>query len=222
VVDSARLGRAERRDALLDAAARMVARGDIDGVSMESVAAATRVSRALVYKHFANRRELLGALYEREASRLHAELTAAVEAADSLDGQVRALVHGALDAQASRGATFAALGQAGARTPAQRELQRRRDRRTLEFFTRSARAELGVDEDDASVVLGVALGAIASVLSRWRQDPTDEHAGRLEEAFVAMTVGGLERLTRGGVRHPVRRRAPSAPPEPTAGASVLA
>ena len=66
-------------------------------------------------QHFANRRELLGALDERDAARLHAELAAAVEAADGFEAKARALVHGAIDAQATRGATFAALDQAGAR-----------------------------------------------------------------------------------------------------------
>jgi AcrR family transcriptional regulator len=35
---------------------------------MEAAANRTGVSRALVYKHFANRQELLASLYEREPS----------------------------------------------------------------------------------------------------------------------------------------------------------
>src|SRR5438046_1775983 len=112
-VESARLARADRRQALLDVAAGMVAAGDVDEGSMEAVADIAGVSRALVYKHFANRRELLSALYERESARLHAELTAEVQAAADLAGMLRALIRGALAAQASRGATFAALGHSG-------------------------------------------------------------------------------------------------------------
>lgn len=62
-VTSARLGRAARREALLDVAAGLVGSGQLDAVTMESVAEASGVSRALVYRHFANRAELLGALY---------------------------------------------------------------------------------------------------------------------------------------------------------------
>src|SRR5205807_6145159 len=107
-LEPARLGRAERRDAILDAAEALVASGDVEAVSMETVAERAGVSRPLVYKHFANRGELLAALYEREAALLHAELAADVEAAGTVDEMFRALVRGALRAQASRGATLAA------------------------------------------------------------------------------------------------------------------
>jgi AcrR family transcriptional regulator len=192
--DSARLARADRREVLLDAAADMVAAGDVDDVSMDSVADAAGVSRALVYKHFANRRELIGALYERESARLHARLAAAVEAADGFEPTLRALVRGALEAQASRGATFAALGQSGGRTAAQREKQRRRDGRTLRFFTKLAVEEFGLDAYRARTALGVALGSISVVLAQWRLRPTGENAQALEDTFVEMTVGGLKEL----------------------------
>src|SRR6266702_5092354 len=112
-VEPVRLARADRRDLLLDAAAELVAAGDVEAVSMEAVAERAGVSRPLVYKHFANRDDLLAAVYQRESTLLHAELTADVSAAESLEETFRALIHGALRAQASRGATFAALRMAG-------------------------------------------------------------------------------------------------------------
>src|SRR4051794_2132750 len=105
---------------LLDAAAEMVAAGEIDQVSMETVAERAGVSRALVYKHFANRHDLLTALYERESAHLHARLATDVEQAGSLEEMIRALVDGALAAQARRGATFAALAASGGRPHGQR------------------------------------------------------------------------------------------------------
>src|SRR5437899_11061952 len=112
-VEPARLARADRRDLLLDAAAELVAAGDVEAVSMEAVAEKAGVSRPLVYKHFANRSELLAAVYRREATLLHRELAAEVDAAASVEDKFRALIHGALRAQASRGATFAAMRSAG-------------------------------------------------------------------------------------------------------------
>ena len=90
--------------------------GDIEAITMDAVAERAGVSRPLVYKHFANRHELLAAVYTRESALLHAELEAAVTAATSFEGMVRALIRGALDAQAKRGAAFASLGAAGLRT----------------------------------------------------------------------------------------------------------
>src|SRR5437867_2742710 len=128
--ESPRLAGADRRDALLDAAVELVAAGRIEAISMEAVAERAGVSRALVYKHFANRHELLAAVYQREAMLLHEELTAAVAATRTLEDMFRALIHGALRAQASRGATFAALRAAGLRTTERRSEQRQRDRTT--------------------------------------------------------------------------------------------
>src|SRR5579864_9099669 len=90
-VEGVRLARADRRDVLLDAAAELVATGDIETVSMEAVAERAGVSRPLVYKHFANRIDLLAALYQRESALLHNELSAAVTAADSVAEMFRAL-----------------------------------------------------------------------------------------------------------------------------------
>lgn len=194
---------AERRDSLLDAAADMVASGNVETVSMEAVARAAGVSRALVYKHFANRHDLLSALYERESALLHAQLSADVGAASDLAGKLRALVRGALAAQASRGATLAALS-AGGRNAAQRGVQRRRDGRTLRHFTSQAVVEFAVDEHAAQTGLAVALGSIPTVLARWGLRPTREHALHLEDTYVTMAIGGMTELARRDSARPAR------------------
>src|SRR2546421_10706395 len=191
-LEPARLGREERRDAILDAADALLAAGDVDAVSMESVAERAGVSRPLVYKHFANRGELLAALYEREAGLLHAELAADVEAADTVEEMFRALIHGALRAQASRGATLAALRSVGARGRASREEQRRRDRTTLRYFGRRAVRQFGLDERRARAGVAILLGAIETGLAQWRRRPTRGHAALLEDSYVALVVGGVE------------------------------
>ena len=193
-VDRARLARADRRDALLDAALALVAEGDIESVSMEAVAERAGVSRPLVYKHFANRSELLAAVYQREAALLHAELSAAVTAADSVADMFRALVRGSLRAEAERGAAFAALRAAGLRTRERREEQRRRDRRTLRYFAANALRDFGLDEPRAKIGVGILLGAIETVLAQWRRHPTHEHAALLEDTYVTLAVGGLSQL----------------------------
>jgi AcrR family transcriptional regulator len=196
--DAARLARADRRDALLDAAAEMVAEGRTEGVSMEAVAGRAAVSRSLVYKHFANRRDLLGALFERESASLHAELASEVGAATTLADMFRALVRGALRAQGQRGATFAALAAGGVRGSSQRSVQRRRDGQTLRYFVQRARSEYGLTEDTARAGLAMALGTMPTVLAQWRTRPTQEHATQLEDAYVSMAVGGLKELAAAG------------------------
>jgi AcrR family transcriptional regulator len=183
-----------RRELLLDAAAQILAGGHADEVTMETVATKAGVSRALVYKHFAHRQELLGALYERESSLLHRQLSAAVQECDRLEDMLRALVRGALAAQATRSATFVALAAEGARPAGQRSRQRRRDGRTLRYFTDQAVRELGIDRELAEPAMRMALGGIASVLETWRLRPTVESARSLSDMYVLMVMGGLQVL----------------------------
>ena len=140
-----------RRDSLLDAAGTLLAAGDVAGVTMESVASASGVSRALV--------------------------------------------EGALAAQASRGATFAALLNQGGRPTNQRAVQRRRDRATIRYFAALAVAELGLEQRQAITGVQLALGGIALVLQQWRHRPTPEHAAELADAYVAFAMGGLRRMS---------------------------
>jgi len=186
----------DRRDALLDAAADMVAKGRVDLVSMESVAAAAGVSRSLVYKHFANRGDLLTALYERESSLLHSQLADQVGAARGLRDKLRVLIRGAIAAQQTRGSTFAVLNSVGARGSHQRSDRRRRNSQTLRYFTELAMREFNLDEQTARAGMAMVLGSIATVLAQWRHAPSSEEAQRLEDAFVDMSIGGLAQLAR--------------------------
>jgi AcrR family transcriptional regulator len=181
---------------LLDVAAALVTSGDIDAVTMEAVAERAGVSRPLVYKHFANRSELLEALYTRESAALHAELSAGVAAAETLEDMFRALVRGSLSAQASRGATFAALRAVG-RSDARRKEQRTRDRNTLRHFARQAVRQFELTETQARAAVSIMLGAIDSVLNAFRVRPTREHAALLEDTYVTLAVAGLRALEGG-------------------------
>jgi AcrR family transcriptional regulator len=184
-----------RRDSLLDAAGTLVAVGGVSGVTTESVAAASGVSRALVYKHFANRQDVLAALFDRESRLLHQQLTRSVSAAVGLEAKFRALVEGALEAQSSRGATFAALLHQGGHAADQRAVQRRRDSTTVRYFAALAVAEFDLEERQAITGVQLALGAIALVLQQWRHHPTPAHAAELADAYVAFAMGGLRTLS---------------------------
>jgi len=196
-VDRRGLPHAVRRDALLDAAAELLSTGDVESVSMEAVAERAGVSRPLVYKHFPNRSELLAALYTRESGALHRELASVVEAAPTLEEMFRALIKGLLRAQASRGATTAALRSAGVRNDAHRQRQARRNQNTVSYFTDQAVAEFGLPRRQCRAAVAVALGATEAVMNQWRLRPTSDYALVLQEAYVALAMGGLERLARG-------------------------
>lgn len=163
---------------------------------MESVAERAKVSRPLVYKHFANRQDLLSALYERESAHIHDEIARAVRASVGLEEMWRSLVRGVLEAQASRGLVFATLAARGAPDANQRQRRRQRDRETARFFTRRAMRELALDEATASAGVALALSAVTTVLAQWRRDPTAARRDLLEEVYVQMAMGGLCQLAR--------------------------
>jgi AcrR family transcriptional regulator len=190
-LESGRLSRADRRDALLDAAVELVVSGDADAVSMEAVAERAGVSRPLVYKHFANRGELLAAVYQREATHLHRELAAEVGAAETVEGMFGTLIRGALRAAADRGHVFSALRSAGGRSHELRREQRGRDVETVRAFAARAMRELGLDRRRATATTATLLAAIDPVLTQWRLRPTADQALLLEEIYVGMVRGAL-------------------------------
>ncbi|MGW5384838.1 TetR/AcrR family transcriptional regulator [Nocardia sp. NPDC003963] len=68
-----RLAPEERRELLLDAGERLFAERAYDDVLMEDVAATAGVSRALLYRHFPNKRELFAEIYRRATAQLLAD-----------------------------------------------------------------------------------------------------------------------------------------------------
>jgi AcrR family transcriptional regulator len=186
-----------RRYALLDAAVELIAGGDIDDVSMEAVAERAGVSRPLVYKHFANRHELLSAVYRREAAAVHEELTAEVVAAETVEEMFRTLVRGSLRVVAERGHLFAVLRSAGGWTPEIRDRQRARDRDTVRAYSARAARQYGLERREVAPATAVLLGAIDSVVAQWRLRPTQDNARRLEDVYMAMVSGVFAALRSG-------------------------
>jgi AcrR family transcriptional regulator len=184
--ESSRLSREGRRDALLDAAMALIGADGVEAVSMEAVAEGAGVSRPLVYKHFANRGDLLVAVYQREAVNMYHELAAEVTVAGSLEDMYRILIRASLRVAKDRGPVFIALRQAGAWTRDLRQEQRDRDRDTVRAFAGRAVRERGLDRAAATSATVVVLGAIDSLLAQWRRRPTAAHARLLEEIYLNM------------------------------------
>jgi AcrR family transcriptional regulator len=183
-----RLQSSARRDALLDAAVALVRTKGVEEVSMETVAEHAEVSRPLVYKHFANRNELLAAVYRREASTLHEELASAVSTAGDVEEMYQALLRGSIRAIAERGEIFTVLRAAGGWNRDIRREQRARDRGTIRIFAAVAARQYGLEGKRATSVTAVLLGALDSILAQWRRDPSERCADTLEETYLAMVL----------------------------------
>jgi AcrR family transcriptional regulator len=178
----------------MTAAAAILTDESVEAVTMEAVAERAGVSRPLLYKHFANRGELLAAAYQREAAVLHDELATTVRQATTVTDMFRALIRGALNAQADRGTALAALRAAGGWNHLLREEQRQRDRTTVRYFATHVSQELGVGEPEATLAVVILLGSIETVLAQWRRRPTRQYATQLENTYITLVTGGLAQL----------------------------
>ena len=195
-----RLRGEDRRAALLDAAIELLAQDGLEAVSMDTVAARAGVSRPLVYKHFANRDDLLAEVYRQQAAQLDTTITAAVQQATGFEAKLRALVRAAMAAEATHGPIFGPLRRAGARDSAFRREQQSRDRRTVRFFARLAMTEFDLDKASATAALAVLLTGIESVRAQWRTRPTAENRRYLEDLYIDLVTGALRHRSAAGAQ----------------------
>jgi AcrR family transcriptional regulator len=179
---------------LLDVARALVVEQGPSGVSMGTVAERAQVTRALVYKHFANREELLAALYRREAIALDRALRREVAAApEGFDAKLRVFVHAVLDAVGTHGPLFEPLRPFGADADFRRE-QRSWDRKTVSYFSALAAEAHGIDESVARPAVAIVLSGIDALIAGLSEDPGDEHRALLEDLFVEMATAALAHL----------------------------
>lgn len=189
-----RLSAADRRSALLDVALDLLVDHGETAITVGTVAANANVTRALVYKHFENRDDLIIELHRREAGRLTAELTERVTAAPaSFEPRFRALVVGLLDSVDRWGTIFNPLRFTAAGPVGRRE-QRTRNREMAGYFAHLASREFGLGEVDVPTAMRVLLGGVDPLMTMIRPDTTDEEKARLADLYVGMTVDALRGL----------------------------
>jgi AcrR family transcriptional regulator len=189
-----RLSADARRAALLDVTKAMVTDAGPGAVTVGTVASAAGVTRALVYKHFANKDDLLRALYQREARRLDAQIRASVTAApEGFEPKLRAFIGASLDAVEEHAPFFTPLRATGA-DDTFRQGRRSRDRGTVGYFADLAAHDFGLDLHTARAAVAVLFSGIRSLLSQMRSRPGAAQHRFLLDTYVEMTLGALHRL----------------------------
>lgn len=183
-----RLSAADRREQLLDVAARILVEAGFLALSMESLAQRAGVSKGLGYAYFKNADDLAIALYDREVGEVYRRVEEAVERADSFEARIRASVRAYLDAGRERGAVIAILqarlqGRWFARTG------RRRVGEFLAFWAKQLASDLGVAREVAEPLAAAMLSATEAGVraASARRIPR----AQVEETCVRFTLGGL-------------------------------
>ncbi len=198
---AAHLGPERRRPLVLDAALELFLERGYDGTSIEAIAKAAKVSRAVVYDCFANKEALFGALLKREEQRLIQHLLAAIPPDPPLDDPEALLQAGftgfllaASKAPSSWRIVFAA--QESGHAEIARRVQAARDMIT-EQLSRLAAASLasqGVAEPDsrmttliAYLIVGQAEASMRLLLDRpdeWTPEELGATVGALNAASL--------------------------------------
>lgn len=187
-----RLTRDQRRSHFLDTAASMITELGAESVTMEGVAARAGVSKALGYRYFTNRDDLLLEVFDREVHLLDERITAAVESAAGLEDRLRAIIGVWLDLIIERGALLGSLQRSKLiEGPVeQRRLERQAD--IDEFFAQLFLAEYDMRHDDALLAAGVLLSGAEGALRLWIARRWSR--AYLSEHLLRLSIGAVEAL----------------------------
>ena len=169
------------------------------GVSIGTVAQRAEVTRALVYKHFDNRDDLIIALYRRESKRLGDHLFELVSSTDGgFEPKLRSLVRGLLDATDVWGSVFHPLRGTAAGPIGRRERRERQDR-TIEYFADLAARDYDLPADRVLLAIRVLWGGLDPLMWQVRPTTGDDERHDLVDLYVSMVVDAIRGL---GAPHP--------------------
>jgi AcrR family transcriptional regulator len=187
-----RLSHAQRRRQLLDAAASLIIEKSLDAVTMEGVAARAGVSKALPYRFFTNRDDLLIALYDREADILTRRVREATRTVVGFESRVRAIAETWLEGVSERGLV---LGMLVLASPLAGPIEARRQHMVATLAREWGGAvarEFAIDEHRAQRMMTVVLVGSQALIPFWLQQPDQRKA--LIDDFVSYVVNGMGSL----------------------------
>lgn len=186
-----RLSATDRREQLLEAAARVVLEDGPHALTMDALASAAGVSRALAYTHFASREQVLHELLRREVGEMDARVAAAVAHAWTFEDRVRAVMRAQLEVIIERGPLLEVLVPVGLADDEAAAFLAAFRQRWQAFWAEGVARELALD--------GAALRAAALTLLEsgglvWRYWQTSQPADAQE------VVALISRVVIAGVR----------------------
>jgi len=188
----ARLPRSERREQLLDVAARLLLDKGHEAVTMEGVAAAAGVSKGLGYAYFDNSSALLRVLLEREVQKLNGRITAASARETTFEGRLRATVHAWFDHVEENGVLMGRLLEATRNDGPHVEARNAYNRSNERWWADHAERDLGVPNGKGQIATAIILAGLQGVVQRWTQ--CGDSRAELEDVFISVAMGGLQNL----------------------------
>jgi AcrR family transcriptional regulator len=214
-----RLTRGERRERILDSAARVLAERGYEAASLDEIAEAAGISKPVIYDHFASKKELHLTLLESQTEELLEFMTTRVAAETSDERQ---LVIG-FDAFLQFVETHPYAWRLIFREPAAADAEilegyrrvQRRATAAIAALTQAApfseQPDDPFDHEQAAEIVAVMLKAISNGVAAWWYEHREVPREALVQLMMCLSWVGLDRWGAG-------ERWPAAPEEKSAGA----
>jgi AcrR family transcriptional regulator len=197
-----RLTAEQRREAILDAALEVFARRGFHGSSIDEIAQAAGVSKALIYEHFPSKRDLHVSLLERHTQEIFERLAEAAATSDPGEVRLRAGVDAFLEFVERRADAFRMLFR-DAVEPEVVEIvagvQRQAAAAVAGLIATEPRAKAESPERDRQAIemIGQQLTGAVQSLAIWWGDHPEVPREVLVDSVMNFAWIGLERLRAG-------------------------
>jgi AcrR family transcriptional regulator len=205
-----RLSAEERRRVILDAALDVFARRGYHAASIDEIAHAAGISKALIYEHFPSKRDLHVSLLEMHVHEIFGRLADSAATSEPGEVRLRAGVDAFLGWAEEHGDAFRMLFRDAVEPEVVEFVARVQMQATTAIAELIAREPLGPRSrpaagDPAVEMLAQLLSGAVQSLALWWQDHQEIPRERLVDAVMDFCWIGLERL-RDREREEVRRR----------------
>ena len=192
-----RLPRAEREARMLDAAVRVFGDKGFQAAPMDEIAAASGITKALLYQYFGSKEGLYGACVERARAGLFDGIEEALDAEAPGPGRLQVFAERYFDSlEANRGSWWLLYGEApAAAVNAMRERNAASIARAVAGVLDGADSRKGAQLD----VLAHALVGAGEQVGRWWVERPDVAKADVIEQFVTIAGGAIGAVLRSGV-----------------------
>jgi AcrR family transcriptional regulator len=195
-----RLSAEARRSAILDAALEVFARGGYNGASIDEIAHAAGVSKALIYEHFPSKRDLHVSLLQEQVQEIFERLARSAMTPEPGHVRLRAGVDAFLEFVEERRGAFIMLYR-DAVEPEVAELlmglQRQATAAIAELIAAEPVERADSDDDQSIEMLAQLLSGAVQSLAIWWYDHPDVPRERLVDQVMEFCWLGLERVASG-------------------------
>lgn len=184
-----RMSREARREALIDAAKRVLRRHSLADLSFELVADEAGVSKTLPYSYFDSPAEIAVALYRQVVGRVDTATDEIVASDRSFDDKLRATLDLWCDEIEADGRMIRSLLD-GHAVAAVRPLIEARDSHAVEVWATALHDEFDLDDRDATFVAHIVSSGTTAALQQWAAEGHDRRIviERLVRATRAMAL----------------------------------